>query len=86
MTDKSAGLIDKYHVERTDGKPVIWAFVLEDTDPLAIPALLTYADMAEGAGYLDLASDLRERATHLPRRRGEDERAIRQCIDEGWQR
>ena len=60
---------------------MIWAFVLEDTDPLAVPALLAYADAAEASGYLALASDLRERSRRLPRRRGDDERVIRQCID-----
>lgn len=59
MSDKTIGLIEKYQVERTDGKLVRWCFVLEDTDPLAVPALRAYADAAEQAGYVALASDLR---------------------------
>lgn len=66
MTSKDLGLISKYRVERTDGKPVGWCFVLEDKDPLAWPALLTYADMAEGAGYLQLATDLRAMVASFP--------------------
>lgn len=65
MGDKTIGLIGKYHVERTDGKPVEWCFVLQDTDPLAIPALIAYADAAEAAGYGPLAADLREKAAEL---------------------
>lgn len=30
MSDKTVGLIEKYRVERTDGKPVGWCFVLQD--------------------------------------------------------
>lgn len=58
MTDKATGLIDKYRVERTDGKPVNWCFVLEDKDPLAIPALRAYAEAAKAAGYEALWGDL----------------------------
>lgn len=70
MTDKNIGLIGKYHIERlTDDKPVVWAFVLEDTDPLAAPVLKTYADLAEGRGYHKLAADLRRVIPKLPRTR-----------------
>lgn len=72
MTSKDIGLIEKYRVERTDGKIVRWCFVLEDTDPLAKPAILVYADLAEAAGYLDLAADLRKEVSGLwPRLRME---------------
>jgi hypothetical protein len=65
MSSKDTGLISKYIVDRWDGKPVGWCFVLEGKDPLAWPALLTYADMAEGAGYLELAKDLRAKVAEL---------------------
>lgn len=66
MTSKELGLIEKYIVERVDGKLVRWCFVLEDTDPLAVPALQAYADAAEAAGYVALASDLRVEADRIP--------------------
>ncbi|HXG72808.1 MAG TPA: hypothetical protein VNJ04_19610 [Gemmatimonadaceae bacterium] len=52
------GLYRMYRVERTDGKPLGWCFVLQDTDPLAIPALLAYAAAARKAGNASLADDL----------------------------
>jgi hypothetical protein len=70
MTSKDLGLIHKYNVERVDGKPVEWAFVLQDTDPLAVPALEAYAYAAERAGYLSLASDLKAKAAELRYRHG----------------
>jgi hypothetical protein len=66
--DKTVGLIHKYDVQRVDGKPVGWVFVLEDKDPLTIPALRAYADAAELAGYGPLAADLRLKARELARR------------------
>lgn len=66
MEDKDLGLIEKYVVERADGKLVRWCFVLEDTDPLAVPALRAYADAAEQAGYVKLATDLRIEADRMP--------------------
>jgi len=69
MTSKDMGLIEKYRVERTDGKPVRWCFVLEDTDPLAVPALQAYAKAAEDSGYRSLAVQLRVTARLLPRPR-----------------
>ncbi len=56
--DKSRGYYQKYIVERVDGKPVTWTFVLEEHDPFAIPALKAYAEACEKAGYLELAGDL----------------------------
>lgn len=50
-------LHQKYIVKRTDGKPVNEAFVLEDKDPLAGPALRTYIDYCKAA-YPELAEDL----------------------------
>lgn len=73
--DKSIGLIEKYRVERKDGAPLFWCFMLEDTDPLAIPALNVYADEAELAGDLDFATALRARIGELPRRRRADDEA-----------
>ena len=58
MTSKTVGLIDKYRVERRDGRPVTWCFVLEDRDPLIGPALVAYAAVAYEAGYEKLCRDL----------------------------
>ena len=58
MAQKDRGVYRKYIVERVDGKPVGWCFVLQDTDPLAVPALLAYADAALKAGYGPLHDDL----------------------------
>lgn len=57
---KEKGLFQKYHVTRTDGKPVDWCFVLELKDEYARIALETYADQCE-AEYPDLADDLRQK-------------------------
>lgn len=65
MTSRDLGLIHKYDVRRTDGKEVEWCFVLEDKDPLAIPALEAYRDAAREAGYLSLAEDLRVKVAGL---------------------
>ncbi len=58
MTDNESGLYSKYAVIRYDRKPVTWAFVLEDKDPLAIPALQAYRNAAIDAGKRALANDL----------------------------
>ena len=59
MSDsKTRGLYDRYSVERRDGRPVTWCFVLEDTDPLIGPALVAYAATAYAAGYERLCRDL----------------------------
>lgn len=65
-----SGLYRKYRVERVDGKPVDWCFVLQDTDPLAVPALLAYAKAAEAAGETTLAFDLYLRAHRMDAGRG----------------
>lgn len=44
---RNTGLIGKYRVERLDGKPVDWAFVLQDTDPYTPYALMAYAKVRE---------------------------------------
>lgn len=64
MDKQTAGLIGKYHVERVDGKPVEWAFVLQDTDPLTPIALRAYAE-ACAADYPLLARDLTTKADEL---------------------
>ena len=66
MTRKDIGLVGKYRVQRTDGKPVRWAFVLEDTDPLAKVALLAYARVARQTGYEALAADLERKVAEMP--------------------
>jgi hypothetical protein len=58
MSSATRGLFDKYRVERRDGRPVTWCFVLEDTDPLIGPALVAYAAVAYEAGYQKLCRDL----------------------------
>jgi hypothetical protein len=65
MSGKRVGLIEKYRVERVDGKPVAWCFVLEDKDPLALAALAAYAAMAYEAGYLRLHRDLVRKVQEL---------------------
>lgn len=59
------GLRQKYIVTRIDGKPVEWAFVLADTDPLVVPTLEAYAEAARAAGYEALAQDLEAKSTEL---------------------
>lgn len=71
MTSKDAGLAIRYRVERVDGKPVDWCFVLQDTDPLALPALRAYASAAREAGYAALARDLETKAREMEKSRGD---------------
>lgn len=60
MSNRDIGLIDKYYVERRDGRPVQGrCIVLEFGDPNAWPALLTWADSVEADGYQQLADDVR---------------------------
>jgi hypothetical protein len=65
MSDTKSGIVPKYHVERLDGTPVGWCFVLQDTDPLAVPALLAYADAALESGYQALHEELVDKAMHV---------------------
>ena len=59
MGDKEAGLLPKYKVERTDGQPIGFCFVLEPgRDPAAIDALSVYACAVEELGYKALAAEL----------------------------
>lgn len=62
---RTEGLHEKYVVARTDGKCVNWCFVLEDKDPLAIPALEAYMEAAREAGYRALAEDLRRKVAGI---------------------
>ncbi len=61
MSDKQRGLYGKYHVERTDGKPIDGpTFTLELwRDPLARYAYHAYIVAADDAGYHELAKDMR---------------------------
>lgn len=54
------GLYGKYHVERTDGKPLKggMCIVLEVGDPNAHPALRVWAETVRAAGYVQLADDI----------------------------
>lgn len=63
--ERPVGLIEKYHVQRANdplGKHSDCRFFVLDPrhDPLAIDALLAYAQAASRAGYHALAHDLRE--------------------------
>jgi hypothetical protein len=53
------GLYEKYRVKRTDGQDVGPCIVMEVKDPNTWPALLTWADTVEAAGYGPLAEDTR---------------------------
>lgn len=70
MTSKKLGLIDKYYVERHDGKPVAWCFVLEDRDPLTPAGLVAYAAVAWEAGYRRLHADLVAKIAELQEQPG----------------
>jgi hypothetical protein len=65
MTGKDVGLFEKYRIERVDGRPIEWAFVLEASDPLALVALEAYAMAADSAGYGQLAADLRVKTAYI---------------------
>lgn len=52
------GIYEKYRVERTDGKPIEWCFVLEIGDPAARVAMIYYACMVKGGERDKLAQDL----------------------------
>lgn len=58
----SAGLYDKYRVERRDGKPLKGGFciVLEVGDPHARPAISQWAETMHSIGLEELASDVRQ--------------------------
>lgn len=59
MGDKAAGLLPKYNVTRTDGKPIGFCFVLEPgRDPFAVDALELYAIAASEGGYKALGKEL----------------------------
>jgi len=57
MTGKR-GVYEKYRVERVDGKPIEWCFVLEIGDLLARQTLREYVRLSAIAGKGNLASDL----------------------------
>lgn len=64
MSDHEQGLYGKFRVARVDGRPVEWAFVLENTDPFTPEALLAYARACEN-DYPALAYDLRRIAYEI---------------------
>lgn len=55
------GIVDKYHVQRNDGRPLKGgsAIVLEVGDPKAWPAIAKLADSVQAAGNALFASELR---------------------------
>ncbi len=62
MNDRQQGLVEKYRVERRDGKPLKGGcIVLEFGDPTAWPAIKTWANTVEADGYSVLAADVRAR-------------------------
>lgn len=70
---KALGIVQKFHVTRTDGKHRAGQkhhdceyFVLDLThDPFSVPAIRAYADACDRQGYHQLAFDLRRRALEL---------------------
>jgi hypothetical protein len=65
MSNPDEGLIHKYDVNRVDGRPLGWTFVLEDKDPFTAFALLAYANVARSMTYYALADDLTVKARQL---------------------
>lgn len=73
---KQLGIYEKFHVVRRDREDRPGRkhdgcryFVLDlDHDPLAIPALRSYAVAARAAGYAALADDLENAAVQLERK------------------
>jgi hypothetical protein len=51
-------LYEKYRVERTDGKPVGAAIVLEFKDPIAKVGIRAWAEEMERHGYEQVAADV----------------------------
>lgn len=58
---KSQGIFHIYNIERVDGRPMGDCIVLEFDDPNSAPALLTWADTVEEAGFSKLAENVREK-------------------------
>lgn len=59
MGDRSTGLIHKYDVQRTDGKPIEYGcIVLEWDDPNARKGIKAFAEAVRADGYTSLADDL----------------------------
>lgn len=71
MSDQDRGLYPKYRVEKLNGKPIGACFVLEESDPFAVQALLAYAAHARPL-YPILADDLIKTALRWHQRQ-EDE-------------
>ena len=65
---KDRGLYEKYHVERTDGKPIEYGcIVLEFDDPNTWAAIDTWATQVGSQGYEALCKDVRERLRGIVR-------------------
>ena len=58
MTNKKLGLIDKYKVERHDGKPVDYGIFLEFKDPIAREGIKKWANEMRKNGYNACATDV----------------------------
>lgn len=59
MGDRSVGLIKKYSVERTDGKPMpLGCIVMEWKDPNARKGIAAFSAAVRADGYTALADDL----------------------------
>ena len=80
MDDKTKGMYDKFRVTRNDGSSEpggkhedCFYFVLDlHHDPLAIPAMIEYSDVARAAGYDVLADDIMARVTARMAQRNEE--------------
>lgn len=59
MGDRNTGLIHKYDVRRTDGKPITHGcIVLEWDDPNARKGIKAFSEAVRADGYESLADDL----------------------------
>ncbi len=66
MGDKNKGLYQKYHVERTDGKPITeGCIVLEWDDQNALEGIKAFSKAVRKNGYIKLADELDEKLSKL---------------------
>jgi hypothetical protein len=81
------GLVDKYQVQRKDGRPLKGggAIVLEVGDPKTWPAIAKLADSVEAAGNSDFASELRAKLDSMGALRSLDRYSDNQLhLLRGW--
>lgn len=72
MSSKEIGLIEKYNVTRTDGKPIKrGCIVLEFDDPNAWLAIRVFADKVKRQGYTALWRDITNHLDKVQKEIGE---------------